>query len=131
VTASGAVSPLLQVIITAIGTGGMFGMFTITQTRRKLKAETDKAGVDATAVLTGEALDMVKEVRDQAREAREQANAAKAEMRELHREADDMRRHLRAVERHVIRLEQLVRQLGGLPPKFTWPPGQDFSESGV
>lgn len=136
---SGAVSPILQLVITAVGTSGIFGLLTIKQSRQKLRAETDKAGVDATAVLTGEAMEMVKEVRDQAKEARTQASEARseaatatAEARQAHMDAQEARvqfreaqRRMSAMERHLTRLEEMIRSLGGDPPRFVWPQGND------
>lgn len=118
---------LLQVLVTLIGSGGLFGVFTLVQTRRKLSADADKVGVDATAVLTGEALDMVREARDQAKDAREQAKATADLARRTAAAAD---RRMDAMSAHIIKLERMVRMLGESPPPFAWPPDFDADPTG-
>jgi len=120
-----AASPLLQGVITLITSSGIFALFTLRQSRRKLGAEADKAGVDATAVLTGEAMEMVREVRDQAKEARQQAMEARQEAAEARRQYLETSHRMEACERHVKRLEHMIQNLGGDPPRFVWRPVPD------
>lgn len=118
---AGTQTLLLQLVITLVGTGGLFGLFTIVQTRRKLTLDADKVGADATAVLTGEALDMVREARDQAKEARDQAREARQQAEEAREAAKVAAARMDLLRDHIIQLEQMIRLLGQQPPPFTWP----------
>jgi hypothetical protein len=59
--------------------------------RRKIKAEASKTGADAAAVITGSALELLKEARDEARGLR-------AELKEARVEIDALREHMDVIQ---------------------------------
>jgi len=92
---------LAQVLGAMGGIAGIGGIIVALAQRRNLNAKAKKTGVDATAVLSDTAIDLLNEVR-----------------RELH----DTRSEMAALRDHVVRLEGLLRENGIAPPVFRWIP---------
>lgn len=96
---------MLQTLAQVLGTlGGVTGLGTLVVVlaqRRFINAKAKKTGVDATAVLSETAIDLLNEVR---------------------RELDDYRGELAALKEHVVKLEVMIREKGGTPPTFQWQP---------
>jgi len=100
----------VAVLFAAIGSiGGISGLAAalyIRPTRKKIGAEADKLGVDASAVISGEALKWYQIAAAEAKEAKDEAKACTEQ--------------LRALRAHVVVLEQMMREADMTPPPFHW-----------
>lgn len=83
--------------------------------RRKIKAEEHKTGVDATAILTETATELLVPLRAELRETRKEFADTRAELVETRAEVSALRGQLTVVE-------GLLRTNGIPIPEFVWPP---------
>lgn len=102
---------LLNVLVTAVGAGGLVGMLTLRGQRRKLGSEADVGTATAAATLTGTALSMVKHA---------ESVAAAAEAKAAHAEQEAL-----LAQQRLSRLIQWIRTQGMNPPAWVEGPSHE------
>lgn len=91
------------------GVAGLGGLLVVLAQRRLINAKAKRQGVDATAVLSETAIELLNEVR---------------------RELEITQSKVEALQEHVMKMEVLLREKGVTPPVFVWRPAHRLRTQG-
>lgn len=120
-------SAVVVAIVAGLLGGGIVGLFTIRQQRRKLDAEGHKTSADAASVLTGAALLMVQTAQSEVDELKSEIAALKAEVAGLKDRLKELEKENRYLRYGTDRLTGQVLNLGATP---VWKPRHAEPEPG-
>lgn len=102
-------------VLAALGPASLVGTLVNAYVqRRKLRAETTKTGIDAVAVLTETATELIAPLRQELALTRDDLSQTRQRLTETQREISALRTHLGVVE-------GLLRANGIPVPEFVWP----------
>ena len=101
------VDDLVQALVAVGGLVGLSSPIVVLLQRRKINAEAKKTGVDAAAVISDTAIELLQ--------------AAKVTATEAKVDVEKLGGEVRALRRHVARLEELLARHGIEAPPFVWP----------
>lgn len=103
---------LYTVLLGIGGGGGLFLLLTYGPQRRKINAGASSDEASAASVLSGAALDMVREAREEAAGAKAEAVEARKETAAVRRELGAAHDEIQDLKRHVDRLVRLIQAAG-------------------
>lgn len=108
--AGGLVAQVVLAIGALLGGGGLWGLYSAVQVKRKLAAEGVKTEAEGAQVITSTALTLLAPLRAEVEEARKEATEARREATDARRELDDVSRKARALVKALDESHDRERQ---------------------